>query len=78
MTDEELLAAVAQTARLEGAFVCPEGGAGVAAIRRLRADGWIAEHDQVVLLNTGAGIKYPQTVTADPPVLAPGDRLPAS
>jgi threonine synthase len=77
VTDDELLAEVGATARLEGAFVCPEGAAGVAAIRRLRADGWIDEGDEVVLLNTGAGIKYPQTVAADLPLLAPGDRLPA-
>jgi threonine synthase len=74
--DDELLAALAETARLEGAFVCPEGAAGVAAIRRLRESGWIAERDEVVLLNTGAGIKYPDTVAADPPVLKPGDALP--
>ena len=74
--DDELLAALAETARLEGAFVCPEGAAGVAAIRRLRESGWIAEGDEVVLLNTGAGIKYPDTVAADPPVLQPGDALP--
>jgi threonine synthase len=77
VTDAELLGEVGRTARLEGAFVCPEGAAGVAAIRRLRADGWIAEDDEVVLLNTGAGIKYPQTVVADPPLLARGDALPA-
>jgi threonine synthase len=76
VTDEELLAALAETARLEGAFICPEGGAGVAAIRRLRASGWLDPGDEVVLLNTGAGIKYPGTVTADPPVLAPGSALP--
>ena len=74
--DDELLAALAETARLEGAFVCPEGAAGVAAIRRLRESGWIAEGDEVVLLNTGAGIKYPDTVAADPPVLQPGDAIP--
>jgi len=74
--DDELLAALAETARLEGAFICPEGAAGVAAIRRLRASGWIGEGDEVVLLNTGAGLKYPETVTADPPVLRPGDALP--
>jgi len=76
VSDDELLGEVRETARLEGAFVCPEGAAGVAAIRRLRADGWIAPRDEVVLLNTGAGIKYPGTVTADPPLLARGDRLP--
>jgi threonine synthase len=75
--DEELLAALAETARLEGAFVCPEGAAGVAAIRRLRESGWIGADDEVVLLNTGAGIKYPETVSADPPLLAPGARLPS-
>jgi threonine synthase len=74
--DDELLAALAETARLEGAFICPEGAAGVAAIRRLRESGWVGADDEVVLLNIGAGIKYPETVTADPPLLAPGDRLP--
>ena len=74
--DDELLAALAETARLEGAFVCPEGAAGVAAIRRLRESGWIAEGDEVVLLNTGAGIKYPDTVAANPQVLQPGDAIP--
>jgi threonine synthase len=78
VADEELLAALAKTARLEGAFLCPEGAAGVAAIRRLREDGWIAPDEEVVLLNTGAGIKYPETVTADPPLLRPGERLPAT
>jgi threonine synthase len=76
VTDEELLAALAETARLEGAFVCPEGAAGVAAIRRLRAAGWIGDGEEVVLLNTGAGIKYPETVVADPPVLARGASVP--
>ena len=76
VTDEELLAALAETARLEGAFICPEGGAGVAAIRRLRASGWIGDGEEVVLLNTGAGIKYPETVVADPPVLARGASIP--
>jgi threonine synthase len=76
--DDELLSALAETARLEGAFVCPEGAAGVAAIRRLRGSGWIGAGDEVVLLNTGAGIKYPETVSADPPVLSPGDRLPSA
>ena len=74
--DDELLAALAETARVDGAFVCPEGAAGVAAIRRLRESAWLGAGDEVVLLNTGAGIKYPETVTADPPLLAPGDRLP--
>lgn len=73
--DEELLAEVRELARLEGAFICPEGAATVAAVRRLRGSGWLARDDRVVLLNTGTGLKYPQTVVAEPPILRPGDRL---
>ena len=43
---------------------------------RLRESGWIGGDDEVVLLNTGAGIKYPETVVADPPVLARGASIP--
>ena len=47
-----------------------------AAVRQLRESGWLGESDEVVVLNTGAGIKYPDTVAADPPVLQPGDAIP--
>lgn len=56
--DEELLADQAECARLEGAFVCPEGAAALTAVRRLRATGWIGADDEVVILNTGTGLKY--------------------
>ena len=68
--DDELLADVALTGRLEGMFVCPEGAAAVSAVRRLRASGWIAADDEVVVLNTGAGVLYPDTVPVDAPVTA--------
>ncbi|MEV4316140.1 threonine synthase [Actinocrispum sp. NPDC049592] len=74
--DEETLAEQARCARLEGAFVCPEGAAAFRAVRSLRADGWISAADSVVVLNTGAGIKYPSTVSVDAPVFSPGDELP--
>ncbi|XVQ14074.1 threonine synthase [Spirillospora sp. CA-255316] len=67
--DDELLADLREVAALEGAYVCPEGAAAFTAARRLRASGWIAEDERVVVLNTGAGLKYPQTVPADAPVL---------
>ena len=75
--DEETLAAEAMLARTEGAFVCPEGAATLAAARRLLAEGWLQSDERVVLLNTGCGIKYPETVESDPPLLQPGDSLPA-
>ncbi|HET7628108.1 MAG TPA: threonine synthase [Bacillales bacterium] len=69
VSDAELLSELQAVAAAEGAFVCPEGAAAFAAARKLRADGWIREDDQVVVLNTGAGIKYPNTVNVEAPVL---------
>ena len=60
--DEDILAEQHLVARLEGTFTCPEGAANFAAIRALRDSGWINADDQVVALNTGAGLKYPETV----------------
>lgn len=48
-----------ETARLEGVFLCPEGAATISAVSNLRKDGWLKADDEVVVLNTGAGIKYP-------------------
>ncbi|GHF21442.1 threonine synthase [Amycolatopsis deserti] len=70
VSDEELLAEQGNLARAEGAFVCPEGAACFAAVRKLRGSGWLAADDEVVVLNTGAGIKYPETVQVSVPVLA--------
>ena len=75
VTDEETLAAETLMARMEGAFVCPEGAACMAATQKLLEDGWIQPNERVVVLNTGCGIKYPETVQCDPPLLQPGDTL---
>ncbi|WP_431801897.1 threonine synthase [Halobacillus andaensis] len=75
VTDEELLEEQQKIARHEGAFVCPEGAASFLAARKLRNDNWIKENEQVVVLNTGAGIKYPDTVDFDIPILEPGDSI---
>ncbi|WP_329479882.1 threonine synthase [Kribbella sp. NBC_01484] len=60
--DADILAEQHELARLEGAFICPEGAANFAAVRQLRESGWIRADEQVVALNTGAGLKYPETV----------------
>ncbi|PZE21154.1 threonine synthase [Paenibacillus xerothermodurans] len=71
--DAAVLDELTHVARSEGAFICPEGAAAFAAARTLRADGWIADSDTVVVLNTGCGIKYPGTVQVEVPVLEPHD-----
>lgn len=41
-----------------GVFACPEGGATVAAVPLLREREMISADDEVVLFNTGSGLKY--------------------
>ncbi|HEX2387113.1 MAG TPA: threonine synthase [Candidatus Binatia bacterium] len=58
VSDEEMLAEIRRVGRLEGLFFCPEGAACVAALARLRREGWIAASDRVLLFNTASGLKY--------------------
>lgn len=74
--DEDLLASQKLVASLEGSFICPEGAACFAAARRLRESGWIRDGEVVMVINTGTGIKYPETVEVKPPVLKIGERIP--
>ncbi len=57
--DAEILAKQRELSMDEGIFVCPEGGATLAAVAALRVSGWIAPAERVLLINTGAGVKYP-------------------
>jgi threonine synthase len=42
----------------------------------LRERGEIGESDVVIALNTGAGIKYPETLDANAPLLEPDGEIP--
>jgi threonine synthase len=76
--DDETLAALREVGSTEGMYLCPEGATCVAAVRKLRASGWLDGTERVVVINTGAGIKYPETVSAELPVLpTDGSSLPA-
>jgi threonine synthase len=74
--DDQILAAEEMMASREGAFVCPEGAANLSAALKLKAEGWINAEEKVVLLNTGSGLKYPETVNVKPQVLEPDSVLP--
>jgi threonine synthase len=77
--DAEILSDLRQLGRDEGMWLCPEGAACLTGVRHLLDSGWLDANAQVVVVNTGAGGKYPETVPADDlPVLAAGDPLPAS
>ncbi len=73
VTDDEIRAAMDAWARREGMFVSPESAATYAAAVRLSGSGFIRPDDKVVLFDTGAGLKYPDLVAAQFPVLDPAD-----
>ncbi|GGE27074.1 threonine synthase [Pullulanibacillus camelliae] len=73
--DASLLKEQEQLAALEGCFICPEGASTFVAARRLRESGWIKEDETVVALNTGTGLKYPNTVQVEVPTLEPEEEL---
>jgi len=63
VSDEAIVAATAELARAEGIHACFEGGATLAALRTLVADGRVKAEDRVVLFNTGTGLKNPRSAT---------------
>lgn len=75
VSDSAILDGVARLARDEGIFICPEGGALIAAVEELRATGFLKESERVVLLNTGTGLKYPGIVDVNLPVLEIGAEI---
>jgi threonine synthase len=60
VSEEDLMDGMLELAGTEGCFACPEGGATLAALRRLRASGEVKRGDRVILFNTGSGLKYPE------------------
>jgi threonine synthase len=74
--DDRILEELGRLAAAEGAWICPEGAACLAAARELRERGWIDEGERVVVLNTGTGLKYPETVSVEVPVLERDGRVP--
>jgi threonine synthase len=58
VSDEEMLDAGILMAEREGIFPAPEGGACVAAARRLLDCGFLQGNERIVIYNTGSGLKY--------------------
>lgn len=58
ITDDEMLSSMLDWARAEGIFLCPEGAAATCAYDKLLASGFLKPSDEVVIFNTGTGLKY--------------------
>ena len=63
VTDDELLATWKQLSKTEGVLICPEGAAAVLAAKRIKEQGLVGADDAVLVLNTGAGMKYTELLT---------------
>ena len=58
VSDAELLEGVVEMSRYQGIYACPEGGAVWKAAEKLLAAGWLKPDEEIVLFNTGSGLKY--------------------
>jgi threonine synthase len=77
VTDDEIMNALRQWSSVEGIFAAPEGAAALAAYWKLRANNFFSDKDQVVLFNTGTGLKYLDTLELEETKAAPS-KLPTS
>jgi len=73
ISDESLIDSGIRLSEEEGIFAAPEGAACVAAAERLIADGFLKPDDQIVLYNTGSGLKYLDTYATRFPRNAAGE-----
>ncbi len=58
ISDAAMRDSVRVLGRTTGVFASPEGGATVAAAEALARSGFLRDEDEVVLFNTGSGVKY--------------------
>jgi threonine synthase len=58
VSDETILETQKQLAVMEGIFAAPEGAATLAALKELTRQNWIHPDEQIVVFNTGSGLKY--------------------
>ena len=61
VSDQEILGAGRLLAETEGMFVAPEAAACVAALEKLLQRAFLKRDDEIVLFNTGTGLKYLDT-----------------
>jgi len=60
VSDDAIVQAMRQLARLEGVDACPEGAATLAGLELLLSDGVLSGDERIVLFNTGSGLKHPE------------------
>jgi len=74
-TEAALLSWMERACALEGISLCPETGACLAALARLRDEGRVGPDERVVVFNTGAVQKYTELLPAPPPRIEDPERV---
>jgi len=64
VTGEQALSAMRDVMSSDGLFMCPEAATTIVALRELASTGVIDRDDEVVIINTGTGLKYASLVSA--------------
>jgi threonine synthase len=73
VSDRASLEAGAKLARLDGVFAAPEGAACFAALEKLLASGFLRPEDEILVYNTGGGLKYLEAYSTLFPRFAGGE-----
>jgi threonine synthase len=71
VSDMEIMESISEISKEEGIFVCPEGAATYAALKKMVAEGSVDKKERVVLFNTGSGLKYTDLFEIESPVVDP-------
>ena len=58
VSDAEIMKACESLAATQGLFVAPEGGACIAALKKLRESKFLHQNERILIYNTGSGYKY--------------------
>jgi len=73
VSDEEMLDAGIELAKMEGMFAAPEGAACIAGLKKLLASGFLKAEDRIAVYNTGSGLKYLEAYSTRYPRIAGGE-----
>jgi len=77
--DEDILKYSQELGSEEGIFACPEGAATLAGAEKLKDNGELSDEDEVLVYNTGTGLKYINTFTEkidmDIPVIGSAEEI---
>ena len=77
VADERITEMMKVVGVTEGLLACPEGAAAFEAAYQMQQAGMIGEHEDVVVFNTGTGLKYAEVLQGREPIrLGKGELMP--